>query len=388
VLFLLTFHEFLEKKEKTGWAWIVAAGIAIGVGVQLHTILLVLLPATTFFLFLFFMAKSPRTWSRWILIILLVLILNLPQIVEGSRNNFANVRRFFSMSNDTSNPGKIHFYNTFQSYALCGAQANAYAVAPLTNERGCDFQSTIRKFVKQKYRVPLAGNGNLYLTAVYIIFSILLLFWGTAVLIYLLVKENDPSKKRFLGLVALYFFLSILVMFPVVYRGEIRYFQCIIFTPFLFLGFLFDLLIRGKSMIYRSLAVLFFLFLAATNIFLIQTEAGRLLAKNDSNSENVILGEANTMVSYLIPDHSGQKTVYLAADGKYLQTYVAPLSYLLNERGYALQTVRSLDKNPRGVPLYYIADISQKLSSSGMAKKRKIIYFKDFGQVTIYRLEN
>jgi 4-amino-4-deoxy-L-arabinose transferase-like glycosyltransferase len=44
-LFLLAFLHFLEEREKTPLAWSVLLGIAIGVGIQLHTLLLLLFPS-------------------------------------------------------------------------------------------------------------------------------------------------------------------------------------------------------------------------------------------------------------------------------------------------------------------------------------------------------
>ena len=51
ILFLLSLLEFLEKREKVSWIWAVLAGIALGVGVQLHVTLLLDISGSRLFCF-------------------------------------------------------------------------------------------------------------------------------------------------------------------------------------------------------------------------------------------------------------------------------------------------------------------------------------------------
>ena len=62
LLFLLAMLEFLKNREKTSWWWALALGLATGVGVQLHAMLLVIFPIMGI-LVIIFTAKAG--WQIW-----------------------------------------------------------------------------------------------------------------------------------------------------------------------------------------------------------------------------------------------------------------------------------------------------------------------------------
>ena len=77
LLFLLSLYKFLIKNEKTHWIWVILLGVALGIGFQLHAIVMILFSITTFFIFLFSMKKNYKAWKKWAVVLLIFIALNL-----------------------------------------------------------------------------------------------------------------------------------------------------------------------------------------------------------------------------------------------------------------------------------------------------------------------
>jgi len=76
ILFLLSLFKILEKNEKVKWFWVLSLGFALGIGFQLHAIIMILFPTTAFIIFLFSMKKNYLIWKKWAVVLLIFLALN------------------------------------------------------------------------------------------------------------------------------------------------------------------------------------------------------------------------------------------------------------------------------------------------------------------------
>ena len=380
-LFLLGCHELLEKKERTSWLFVAAVGIALGVGVQLHTILLVLLPLFFLILSCSLVMSSPRVWLKCLAILAIAFVLNVPQIVSDARGGFVNAQLFFKVSDRFTNNGEGSFLANLNDFALCHMQADAQTLTSLGNWKECDYQNII----VNKGEMHSGFARWAWLT--FILFNAVFLLWGYCTLVYRLFREGDDTRKNFLKLTALFTALSFVIMLPIVSRGEIRYFFHIIFVPFLFLGFLVEALPKQYPRFFTATTMALFLFCVAANGSTFFSQGQELVAERSSYAMNVILGEAELMQNFMVQETLPGKEALLFAQGKYLQNFSAPLIYLAQKQGITLGKMRSLDRLPAGLPLFYLTQ-SAKDDDGQIVLDRQVIGKKIFGQIIIYQLQN
>ena len=229
LLFLLSFWEFFSKTEKTPWGWIVAAGISLGVGIQLHAILLLLLPAVTFFVIAIAAKKDYKFWQKVFAIILIAMTLNFGQFVNEQRTNFGNTNAFFDAFFFKSDRTDGSLFKSLELDVACNAQASTHAISSLGDKNICDFlyygeRSTTYKSPIHLDMDPISLVGK--------ITSLIFLLSGLAYMAYLFLSPIDKKKKNFYGLIILYSSLYFLVMLPIAPGSRMRYYLPIIFLPF------------------------------------------------------------------------------------------------------------------------------------------------------------
>jgi hypothetical protein len=386
ILFLLSFHEFLIKKEKTHWYWIALMGISIGVGIQMHMILLILLPVTTFFLFIFLMKKNWKLWKKCLIVVLVAIFLNTSQIISEFRTNFTNSKAFLSSISNTNKTGeKNNLIIKVINDVDCHIEANAYILSS-QGEDVCDssytkvFNSNNPKFLK-KMKAPIFWVG--------IIFSFLFSFFGYLLLIYNFRKEKEKEKKYFLGLIIIYSGSSFLLMIPIISAGldEFRYFINIFFIPFVFLGFFNDIFLgkfldKGKFII-----SVIFIAVAIANLLSIKAGAKELMDKIGSGAHAVFLGEIEPISTYIISNSKNQREGYLIGSFMYVSNLYRPLEYLTGKQKFNLIKGENMSESiPSGKPLFYIMEADDNLDTE--IREHKINNYEKFGKVIVYMLDN
>ena len=188
ILFLLSLNEFLFAKGKTHWGWIFLIGIAFGVGVQLHTVLLVLLPLVSLLAFAYTMLFDRRSWKKWVVILLVALALNAGQLISEAETNFQNTKYFFSDLDNRSPHESNGLMKNIALDAICHAQANVLFVSSLENNSTCDSFS----YFSYDHNAP-----SYVLTIASISFGSVLFLFGYGLLVYYTLKEKDKRKKYF-----------------------------------------------------------------------------------------------------------------------------------------------------------------------------------------------
>jgi 4-amino-4-deoxy-L-arabinose transferase-like glycosyltransferase len=249
LLFLVSFWHFLIDGEKTPWSWIIATGAALGIGVQLHAITLLLLPAIVLAgsAYIFYSEKK-LAWKKLLIILCVAFVLNAGQITSELQTGFANSKNFqsaFVSKSTRTDPVKELVMD-----AACNAEANTHAISSLGGEKMCDF------LYNNLSNSMLAGE------IISLLFSIL----GTGFLIVYFMKETDRNGKYFLGLVILYALLYFLVMLPVAPGSKMRYYLPGIYLPFIFLAFIFEYLIWKYPRRSAWLNSAIFIFLLIANL--------------------------------------------------------------------------------------------------------------------------
>ncbi len=389
LLFLLALYEFICHKEKARWYWIILGGIASGIGIQLHTVLLVLMPIFFLIVFLFLIKSSYNKinfWSKTMAIILIALALNTGQIISEMRTNFFNTRQFLRVFSDRSPNKGSELEKNIALDVICSGQANVLFLSSLENNDSCD------SFSYFKY----AGNPQNYaISMLAILTGVALFFSGCFLSVYYFFQEIDKKRKVFLGLNFLWGSLIFLVILPIVnHNGQVRYFLPILFLPFLFLGLILNFISKNNSeKIWLKKAI--FIILIALNGLTIFSQARLYYTKTSSTAIYITWDELNTISDYIKNQAGESKNIYLLGGAKYLQNYTKTLSYAMSKRNInVLRGGKFFQKIANTtVPIFFIG---QSLGNKQATEydsvpgdyNLEIENYKSFGQIGIYKLKN
>ncbi len=383
LLYLLSLWKFLTEKEKTRWRWIVGIGVAVGVGIQLHTILIFLLASVSLVAFIVLMKSNWRLWNRWLLIMGIVLLLNTNQIISETHHRFSNTIRLFHLSAGSSeSAGKAGKVYDVALDAVCHTQANAHMISSLGNKVECDYLTIAATMNNQRSLGIPVDMKKFSEIAISLLFSL----FGYGSLIYYYRGEKDQKRKKFLGLICLYVGLSFVIIYPVILDAPLRYYLQLFFVPYLFLGFMLEFIRRKCARIFFTTIFLVGVLVIGLNFNTIYAEAKLYATNNHSWPQYVVLGELEQMRDYIISQTNSSKTVFMIADGKYMQNYYLPLFYVLQEKNITLlRELKDLNAIPSDEPLFFVG----KKVERGLVDNTKgftIQQYRNFGEIGIYIL--
>ena len=179
--------------------------------------------------------------------------------------------------------------------------------------------------------------GTTGILTIYLLLFLEVVFslFGYGSLVYYFRKERERKKKQFLGLITLYCLVSFLVMLPVIGDTPLRYFLLSFFVPYIFLGFLENILIKNFRFGIFIVALIF-LFLIGANFFSIRTIATDLSTGKRSGSsvcgpDAMVLGEIEPMAGYIAHESGSQSEAYILHTSRY--TFLNPIKYLTQTGG-------------------------------------------------------
>lgn len=378
LLFLLALLEFMVAGKKTKWFWAGALGIAVGVGVQLHTVLLLLMPATLFSIFGYLFWKRALGWSRLIVVVALILFLNIGQLMSETQTGFHNARYFWHTLTDRSPRGGNGFLKNAGLDIVCHAQATTHLLSSLDNKDYCD---TIGDLSDPDLLPASATWGSI---AFGLFFMMAALYAGW----FLARRASDVHRVQFLALIALYCTLLFLVIFPVMDdNAPMRYFLPTLFVPLIALGLILQYLalcFPAKGKYIASVVTLIFV---VTNLVSVAREGVAYAQGTQSRSNYVVLGELEQMRDFILSQSVGQSEIFFMGRQKFYQNYGKPMDFVFEEKGVIITKVRGNTEMVPGRPLFYLADDGEELLASDVLghpveKKKRI------GQVAVFLLQN
>lgn len=379
LLFLLGMFEFLIAAEKVGWKWIIAAGLALGVGTQLHAILLILLPTMAFLVSLFIFIKNRKTWKKILAIFLVAFLLNLPQITGEFQDDFSNTKLFFSSLGGTNDPGEVGIGKDLLLNVSCHAQANMHMISSLGDRYDCNYVSVLTEEADAPGHYP-----SLLLVAASFLFSL----FGYGFLSYRARNDRNKQKRYFLTLIAVYCVLYFPLLLPAIDGASHRYFIGLVFMPYVFLGFFLEFLLEKRKKGFFALSVFSVVFLVASNFFTVLDEARQLQSGERGNSGYVVLGQIEEIRDYMLSKSNGEKEVYLLGGSKYLPFYAVAMQYVFAQKDVRLIRVTDdSEELPPEKPTFYIwKNFGDK--SVDELRGKKALDFRNFGKLSIYELQN
>jgi len=365
MLFLISLFKILEKNEEVKWFWVLSLGCALGIGFQLHAILMILFPATAFIIFLFSMKKNYLIWKKWTVVLLIFIALNASQIISEVQTNFSNIKKLaHPVVNDKQgrqNVGIITLSKLVNDVD-CHIEANFFLPSSygsketIKENEYCShiFVSPPSDGWVRYYFSDLKGVIDFAILPIGLAFSII----GYSLLIYYGKKKKEPTKKYFLRFIILYATLGFFIMLPLSQNtiSNLRYFVFVFFMPFMFLGFLFEFLTQKLGQLKYTLpwimAIIFGL-LIFSNLRAISVAVNYLSQdKTTCLHRRAILGEVEPIVQDMATYLNGQKQFYLEKNpsGKYIPD---AFIYLFKEQGVDL--IETGKKNiPLGTPFFHL----------------------------------
>lgn len=367
MLFLYALLEIFTPEAKRKVFWSVAAGVAVGIGMQLHTFLLVVLPLLVIIAFVHLVVKDKKILKYFLIVFLVSIFLNIPQLKNEFRTGGGNVKAFFEGMNIKKEKNSIP--EKIIQAGKCYIVADVYIISSMGGSDSCAVNS------------EKSGSG-----LILVILAILFSLGGVILAIRNCIMEPDEAKKRFTGLFLAYAWLLLLLMVPVAYEVSMRYFLILIFMPFIFLGFWIEFLTENSKFKNIALAIISVL-LIATNIISIQKDFAALSSpKSSGNVDVVYLGEMEKVSSYIVANSGEQKEVFLDGNNLYLFKSVKSIAYLA---GKAEIKVTQMDRKdaPVGQILFYLGNAKIKRSSlDELRQGYEVLDSQTFGRFSVLKL--
>lgn len=323
-LFLFSALAFFDREMKRRYLWAIFFGIALGVGVQLHTFLLILLPFLTLLLFAFLAFRRSLSLGMAALSICVAVFLNTPQILSETRSNFANTEAFLKGVGGETESTKSYGSRMGRD-ALCHIRANGFILSALGHSDHCDrFVSTIKK---KQWQHPV--------DVLHAIAEIVFTVGGFFLLGFFAWRERDERKRFLLISILLYSTILFALVVPVANEIAMRYFLANAFVPFVLLAawgkFLWD---RGA--IFKWMFFIFLAGLVVSNVFFLKKEYVFFQSGKVSDGDTAILGEIEPLAKFVSKNTASGETAHLIGMRSYRKRFHKALAYPLHVEGKTL----------------------------------------------------
>ena len=362
MLFLYGIHELLIEEGKRKLLWAIVSGIALGVAVQLHTLLLLLLPILLVFSMGYLAVKNRSILKYFFIMIAVGFLLNGGQIYSEVNSGGKNIKAFFKGVDKKEKKGGGFAENLLKN-ANCSVQSSTYVLTGYNMSDECELA------------VIKAGNNKLIT-----LFAGIFFVGGLVMLFVNLRKEKNQSKRIFLCVVGGYFLLSFLILIPLANEISMRFYLIEIFLPFIVLGFWFQIILKYIKR-YQQIFVLTVVgILIAGNIAFALGNMNEL--KNETNGYQIVtLGELERISDFMMKNAGEEKKLYVQGNAQLLFKSIKGIQYIVEKSEY---TVKELKKDdPNITPVFLIGSTEQK---TRILEREKVLDYAVVGRLTVYRL--
>ena len=381
--FLLTYFyamlKILNNRGKKNLLWVILIGISLGVGVQLHTTFLVIMPIVTFCVFVYLLIKKyPGIWKNLAIIIIISLIFNTSQIVSEFGSNWFNSRQFFAgFRSDSKTKGNLAMEAFYIS--ACQVEANAYTLSSVGDDISC----------RNVFRSPLSrGNGE-YLYYLEMTLGVLFSVTGYFLLWRNFRKTKELKKKNFLGLVLLFNLVTFIILVPIAKIIFVGYFLIIFLVPFVLFGLIIEAIQIGYGKIGRRIAVGMIFVLLSFSLIRDFTAAISYRDGLQDDAKNSTLGEVELMAQYVLATRGNSSSLFFSGETRIGPRFYLPVKYFLNQANIDAKFIKAinLDNSSQHSPLYYIENNNGKIIPGQAVKGHEIISGRQFSRQAILILK-
>jgi len=386
MLFIYAIYRLSNAEEERKNWWAVVAGIAMGIGVQLHTTLLIILPLIALLFAWYLFAGKFLTKTCFILVIAGAILVNAPQITSEIKTGGLNTTAFISgITNKNSRNTNIG--DNFVLNVSCHIRANYGILTSYSNEEECGYNDIVRNINKlDSKKVPL--NDKIILV-VYLIIAIIFSLGGYYLMFRKFKEENEPRKKFLAKLIASYVVVTFL--FFIIWANELsmRFFLILEFVPFILLGFWLDFIWKKTNKHWLAIMIV-----AVISVFNLQKNysvfhdlqfGGREI---NNDFEYLTLGEANFIANFIKNNNEGEKTAHIDAQAGYLFKSFRSLRYIAQKSDIALIELGAETKLESGSRLFYLKNANGWCRlEDRIAKKYEIENCVMYRQFSIFNLK-
>lgn len=227
-IFLWSILKLAETRKNERLKWNILLGIIMGIAMQLHTTLLILMPAIflAVHIYIFFKEKKLPIFNL-LSAVLIALALHSPFFLHDIKNNGENIKSFFQGTETKTEKNS----SVIQNLLLDGQfflQGNIYVISG---------QEPEKNWIKPLKLVASKDGSEIFLFLTGTIFFI----FGLC----LLIKKTKHEKKNLLLTLALSVLSLLFVLFfPIAKELNLRFFIILIFLPFIFFGLFADFILE------------------------------------------------------------------------------------------------------------------------------------------------
>ncbi len=330
LVFLYSTFKLASNKKSFFW-WSVAVGISLGVGIQIHTTLLVIIPAFLIFFFLYLIKKKQLIAVKSLLLVLIIfLIFNTPQIINAFQSKGANTRNFLSgLQNKKSEKSKLlksSFWIT-----VCQMKANSYFLTSTKVNKKCVGKFNLNQGAKKLYKNTKNKKVRKIMFLSNIIFIVVFSLGGYYLLGYYFFKEKG-KRKKYLGNIIGFNVLALFFLTPVVSDINVNYFIILLFIPFILFGLWLKFLNEKLGKVGKIIILIASLLFFANSLRVINQTYNFYRQGLDNNQDNSDLREIEEITDFIIKKAPPQKIIYLSGKKAYLKRFFRPLAYLVGQQ--------------------------------------------------------
>ena len=364
-------HNTISQKNNHQMLWSIVAGLAIGIGVQLHTTFLLFFPITTIIIFVSLFIRKINFFKYFLIILTVSLCLNIPQFISEYQTSGHNTIEFFKGLRDKPN-NHITLGDNILRDSACWIESGISIISGYEISSSCEINIKDTSFLK----LLLFTLGMIFI------------FGGIFLGARYLYQEKDWDKKYFLIIIFLYLGIAYLIYIPLAYTLSTRYFVMLIFFPFIFLGFWMNFLAQKSHKIYIYFLFILILSLMISNLYFTYNSFVEFIDYENGRSNgiaNVILKEMEGVSNFIISNSTGEKEVYITGNKRYLFKTFNSIKFLVEKSGIKISQINKSSTAVHGNIFHLHTLRKMKELSKG---KISSLDFASYGRFSIYMTRN
>ncbi|MEI7749549.1 MAG: glycosyltransferase family 39 protein [Candidatus Moraniibacteriota bacterium] len=388
ILFLYALLVLADTQTVRKWRWAVVAGVALGIGVQLHTLLLIIMPVAVLGFFIFVGRKHPSLWRQAAIVFLIALVLNTGQIVDMTQTNGANIRAFLGGTTTKTAKGRSLFRDVANDVA-CQSRGDVFIILGIGDDDQCGTGMMLDAYGKTK---GLSGKGPLVAGW---FFSLVFSVGGVWLWVRAIRKTGDPKKRLLLQLTGWYASVGFVLLIPLAMEISLRFYLALIFVPFVMLGLWLEAILEWARHHKRYAAVGIGIGIVILSIVWTNGSASRIAfldhsgkkQVSGSTSTEITLGETEGIASYIVGHAGSDKEVFLRGKQTYLFKYLKSIEYFTEQDGVTLHQFSKKMTVQADQTTFLIANAKNKGKlTKSMAETYDPFDVRLFGRFSIERL--
>lgn len=338
--YLIAILQIAQPKKKHLLLWYSIVGITIGIGTQLHTTLLILMPAIFICTQIYLYIKNRSVSVRHILAaVVIALFLHAPAIMYDIQNNGANLKEFFR-GTQTKTEESMNLITRIGKTGQFFSQGSTYTLTGIEPRKN---------WLNAKKLVHKKEFGEIALAVISTAFFVA----GVFLLFKNLRTEKNPQRKNFLLLTATTLVLTFCLFFLIAGELNLRFFITVIFLPFILFGIITQKILAHHRKTLLPLAVIIFtVALIATPNFLTYKKAYDFsdLTVRESLYGGISIGESKEIAQFIT--HTSTTPAH---DVKYLLPFdrARSVKFFIEKNGDEVSRIKPHEA-PSDSPLFLI----------------------------------